>query len=277
MGIKSGLYDAIQIVGTNPVVVAISPDHTGFTISPVSGTKRIHTGGQHGTVKTFATGVKFSGTISFVLDVTTAPLFAFVVPTEPTAPPPAYIYPEFTVDDGEYLYSGCKCSGFKTDINLDNEVTCSLDFTAISRAASSTVITITPLVDPWIANHIVLTGFPTGKSQEGVSIAVANGLKEVYGMNGAVRTPQHLAEGYETIDLDFKFNEDPEVDVAANALAAVASATIVMLTASGAAGGHFDLTNVLAADSSKDSKPEDIERFGLKYTADTIALTAATS
>lgn len=272
---KDGLYAGIQITGTNPVVVAINLDHSGFTINSVSGAKRINSAGQHGAVKTFATEVKFTGTIPFTLDSTTLGMFAFVVPTAPTTPPPAKIYPEFTVDDGEYIYSGCKCSGFKASLNLNNEVTCTLDFTAKSRTASATVITITPLDDPWIAKGIALTGFPSDVSLDGIDITVANGLKEIYSMIGTVRSPEYLAEGYHNIDLDFKFNENPGVDVAADALAPIASATIVMKTATGAAGGTFTLTNVLPGDNPKDSKPEDVERFGLKYTADVIALAAA--
>lgn len=275
MSIKGGLFDVVQIIGTDPVVAAFAPAHDGYSIKPVSGYERIYSAGQHTPHGTFPTEVNFTGLINFKLDVTTIPLFALAIPVAPTTPPPAMIYGKFTFDDGEWVYA-CQATGFKASLQQNKGIPCTLDFICSGRTASTLAgVSITPLTDAWIAKSVVLTGFPTGKSTDGLDITIANKLLAIFGMCGTTRGPDGVVEDYQDVTCDIKFNENHDVDVALDALAVIPTATVVMLTKSGADGGTFTLTNVLPADDGKDSKPGDANRFGLKYAADTIALEAA--
>lgn len=268
---RDGLWEVAQVVGTNPVVGAISFGHAGFSMKVASETVRINASGKHTSVKTFPGTVKFSGTLDFLLDSTTVALLGFATPKVPTATPPAKIYPVFTIDNGKWKYTGCKASGLKMTITLNKEIICSMDITAMARVASTTVIVATDLSDPWVGTGVTYTLFPN-VCTESIDITIANGLKEIHCMNGTTRTPTFISEGYENIDVDIKYNVETELLVDANVLAALGNATIILKTASGAAGGTITLVNVLAGEDSSDSKPEDIVRFGMTYSADEFSI-----
>lgn len=268
---ESSLQQGVTITGTNPVVAAVSLSVTNLNIDEDSEICEVYSSGKHNAQAIWPGKVRFTGSFDVVLDSTTAAALVMVNPVAPTTPPPAKIYPIFSLNDGKWLYAGCKCTGAKGGVTLNKECKVTFSFTAVSRTTGSAV-TIPELDDPFIGYDITMTGFAV-KDTESVDFDITNGVKEQHGMSGADRTPDGVVDGYQKITANLKFNENHLVDVAAAALAVIASGTIVLNSASGTVTYTITFTNLLPGKGNRGASEEDIVKYGLDYGATAISFT----
>lgn len=249
LGIKIGTDSEITI------------PHSKFQSNIVSGRKKVNSAWKRTPHVSFPTSIKYSGSFDFLITEDMLDILDLINSEDGKA------LTEFTVNDGVYKFTGCKCSGLKLPIKLDNEVVCTFDFVAKDRTAGSAV-TLGTITNVFVGSDIVLTGF-ADKDTESIDISVSNAIKEIYGMKGNSKKPGILSEGYQDITVDIKYNEDHKIDLSL-VTEPIASATVQLTGTDGTSTLTITLTNVLPTDDTKDSVPEDIQRFSLKYGADMI-------
>lgn len=256
---KDGMFVGLGItIGEEDELVI---PHTKFKTAVAGGRKKVNSAWKRTPHVSFPTSIKYSGSFDFLVTADMLPVLELINSEEGVA------LTEFSVNDGVWKYTGCKCAGIKLPVKLDEECVGSFDFVAKDRGAGSAVV-LGELEVVFVGSDIALTGF-ADKDSESLDISVANPLKEIYGMKGSSKKPRHLSEGYQNIDVDIKYNEDHDVDLAL-VTAPIATATVVLNGTDGLSSLTITLTNVIPTDDTKDSVPEDVERFALKYGADVI-------
>lgn len=259
MPYEDGLFLGLGVkIGSEAELVI---PHTKFKTAVAAGRKKVNSAWKRTPHASFPTSIKYSGSFDFLVVPEMLPVLQLINSED------GEFLPEFTVNDGTWKYTDCKCAGIKLPVKLDNEVVGSFDFVAKDREAGSVVV-LGALDMVFVGADIALTGF-ADKDAESIDTSVSNPLKEIYGMKGSSKKPRHLSEGYQDIDVDIKYNEDHLVDLSL-VTAPIAAATVTLKGTDGTSTFTISLVNILPTDDAMDSAPEDIKRFSLKYGADEI-------
>ncbi len=175
---------------------------------------------------------------------------------------------EVEIDDGDARYDGY-LNSIKISIPVHDAVTCGIDWVGKAVAASS-LVKAEIVLDAFIGTGVVLTGVPADVDFESIDLTFTNGVTTKHSARGTSRLPAHLAQGYHDVEVSIKFNEDPGIDVLADALAKIATATITMKSIAGTSL-IITLTNLQTGDNPRNMNEEDIVDFGLDYSAEGVA------
>lgn len=225
--------------------------------------KVIHAAGQREPYNVFPGKAEVSGSIKdFPLGVGIVDILSLLLSDEDKKMKPVEI------DDGDARYDGYLTS-LKLSIPVHDAVMCNIDWTGKSVAASSMVKA--PIVlDAFIGTGVVLTGIPADVDFESIDLTLTNGVTTKHSARGTSRLPGHLSQGYFDADVTVKFNEDPGIDVLADALAKIATGTITIKSISGISL-VITLTDLQTGDNPRNMNEADIVDFGLDYSASTVA------
>ncbi len=230
--------------------------------------KVIHAAGQREPYNVFPGKAEVSGSIKdFPLAVGIVGILDLILSDETVGDTKGKIKP-VEVDDGDARYSGYLTS-LKISIPVHDAVMCNMDWVGNAVDVSSLVKSAITL-DAFIGTDVALTGVPSDVDFESIDITLTNGLTAKHSARGTSRLPGHLAQGYFDAEVNIKFNEDPDIDVLADALAKIASGTITIKSIAGTSL-VITLTNLQAGDSPRNMNEEDIVDFGLDYSAEGVA------
>ncbi len=236
-------------------------------VSRTSERKIIHATGKREPYASFPGQASITGNIKFNLGEGLTDILDLVLSDENGA------MQEVEIDDGNKLYTAYFTSATITVPTLD-VVEVSLDFIAKSTAVSNLPEGDPILSNPFIGANISLTGFPSTIDFESIEIKITNSVSAKYTAKGTSRLPSHLAQGYMDIEADIKFNEDTGIDILGS-LSKVTTGTVVIKSANGLKTLTITMTNLLAGESPREVTKEDIVKYGLTYSAETIAFTVA--
>ena len=247
-------------IGTNILLPALCD------VSRNSERKVIHASGQRKAYNVFPGNAEITGSIKdFPLAVDLEDILDCILSDANTGK-----MKEVEIDDGDSRYTGYLTS-LKISIPVHDTIMCSIDWTANSFVTPSTLVKAPIVLDAFIGTGVSLTGFPSTFDFESVDITLKNNLTAKYSAKGTSRLPTHLAQGYFDAEVNIKFNEDPGIDVLGDALAKLASATIVAKSISGTKTFTITLTNLIAGDSPRNMNAEDIVDFGLVYNVSDVS------
>lgn len=177
------------------------------------------------------------------------------------------------VDDGDGRYDGF-LTQLRISIPYHDAVTCNIDWTGNNKSTSSITGSVV-VSDPFIGTGVALSGVPSTFDFESIDITVSNKVTQKYSARGISRLPSHLAQGYLDVEMTIKFNEFHGIDVLANDLLVVDTATIQIKTATGTKTLTITLSKLLAGDDPRTMNEEDIVDYGLVYKATNIAFAVA--
>lgn len=263
MAIKDTLFEKVGItVGANTYLIPV----TKKSIKLDPEVRIIKATGKRTPWDSFMGKVEATGSIEFILDENSAPLLDLVNGD-------GVALTEFSFDDGDNLYSGCKVSDLKITIPTNEELTVSLDFIIQSKGASA-LSGEAVLSNPFVGRGLTFTGLPDVDA-ESIDITVSNSLKSLFSLKKTDRLPVHYAEGYQDLKIDFEYIDDPNIDNWASSISKIANGSIAIPSADGTKTLTISLTNLLPTSPTEDADPEDIKRFGLSFTAHTISFSVA--
>ncbi len=237
-------------------------------VSRNSERKVVHASGQRKAYNVFPGNAEITGSIKdFPLATELDDIFSCILSDAATGK-----MQEVEVDDGYKRYTGYLTS-LKISIPVHDTVMCSIDWTAKSFLAS-TLVPAPITLDAFIGTGVSLTGLPSTFDFESVDITLTNNLTAKYSAKGTSRLPTHLAQGYFDAEVNIKFNEDPGIDVLADTLAKIASATVVAKSIAGKTL-TITLSDLIAGDSPRNMNEEDIVDFGLVYSVSDVSFAVA--
>ncbi|MDD5486109.1 MAG: hypothetical protein PHW65_00945 [Dehalococcoidales bacterium] len=230
--------------------------------------KVIHGAGKREPYNVFPGKAEVSGTIKdFPLAVEIVGILDLILSDEDGTMKPV------EVDDGDARYSGYLTS-LKISIPVHDAVMCNLDWVG-NAAATSSLTKSAITLDAFIGTGVVLTGIPSDVDFESIDITLTNGLTAKHSARGTSRLPGHLAQGYFDAEVNIKFNEDPGINVLADALAKIATGTITIKSIAGESL-VITLKDLQAGDNPRNMNEEDIVDFGLDYSAKSVAFETPT-
>jgi|GEM_PF-4383061 len=178
----------------------------------------------------------------------------------------------FSIDDGTNRLTGCRMSSLKLSIAVGKTITASAEFVATGKdtgtAGSEPDVSVA-----FVPDNITLSGI-ADYDCDAIDISISNSLKEVYGMKGTdSRLPKAVTEAEQKTTVDVKYIENPNIDV--ESITMIDSATISIKGTDGMTTLTISLSELLASSVDKDTKIDDIIRFGVSYQAKEVSFSIA--
>lgn len=242
--------------------------YTSYEVAPASEVRRVQAAGKMTPYDSFPAEVEFTGSIDFIVNAAMVPILQLCYPDN-------NILTNFEVNGGTgmYKYTGCLVSDMSFECNLNEELTCSMSFTAKAREAGAAVSSPDSF-SAFMGQNITLTGFASG-DVESLSASVSNDISSYYSMIGESRTPSHLGQGWQEVSCEIRYNEDHGIDVAGSIVKLAAA--VMKFKDTTAEPGELEITlkNLLPSEGGEERDPGDIIRFGLSYEAEEIEIDMA--
>ena len=265
MAYEHGMYQYLKVTPAGGSAISVPITSSGMKFSSEVG--RVSAVGSRKPYLLYPGEIKYSGSfeaivIPGILDVLK------LIYTEGTLG----FLKTFSVDDGNTLLSDCKMSSLKLSLALGKPVTAAFDFLAQGKDTGTTGESVDVSV-AFVPNNITLSGIADFDC-DAIDISISNDLKEKYGMKGTdSRKPKVITEGEQKITVDVKYLENPGIDV--DDIAVIETGSIAIKGTDGTSTFTISLTKLLAGGLDKDTKIDDIIRFGVSYQAKEVTFAIA--
>ena len=261
MAIEQGLYKYLKVIPIGGTAISVPVSSSGMKFN--SETKDIRAVGSRKPYVLYSGEIKYSGSFDAIL----IPSIIDVLKLAYQEDTNGYLK-EFDVDDGEVALKNCKLSSLKISIPLGKPITCSFDFVAKSKDTGTSVSAPTISV-AFVPSNITLSGI-ADYDCESIDISISNSLKEIYGLKGTdAKKPKFIAEGEQKIEVEVKYIENPGLDI--DNISVIDEGSISIKGTDDTTTFSISLTKLIASNIDKNTKKDDIIRFGVSYIAKDIS------
>lgn len=262
-------YGIVTGVQVKPAGAAIVVPATGGNLTIGSAVIPVHCVGQMAPYSSVTGPISASGRVDFIFQKDG--LYTLALENA------SHQLDTFDVTIGTYKITTCKMTNYTLNAAVEGIIKGSFSFSGLVFSTGASNPARPTAVTGFKAWTMVATNLGTFEAVS-VDLTIDNNVKAIHymGKTSPSRNPAYLAEGFQTVKFNSKLAVIPTLpaDITANALAPIATPVFTFTdnTASPVTA-TITFTNALAEELSQDLDPEDLLRYGLSYTAESVAFT----